>query len=67
MGVGVIARDHEGKAVAMFCANKGFVQDPTMAEAQAAWEAVELTRRLNIRKIILEGDSLEIVKMLQKK
>jgi hypothetical protein len=42
MGVGVIARDHEGKALAMFCVNKEGVQDPTMAEAVAVWEAVEL-------------------------
>ena len=64
--MGVIAREHEGKAIAMFCANKGRVQDPTMAEAVAVWEAIELAHRLGLRRLILEGDVLEIVQMLKK-
>ncbi|XP_059441702.1 uncharacterized protein LOC132174001 [Corylus avellana] len=35
MGVGVLVRDHEGKAIAMFCSSKEYVQDPSMAEAIA--------------------------------
>jgi hypothetical protein len=66
MGVGVIARDHDGQALAMFCANKEGVQDPTMAEAIVVWEAVELALRLGIQSLILEGDALEIVPMLKK-
>jgi ribonuclease HI len=66
MGVGVIARDHNGQAIAMFCSTKGGVQDPTMAEAVAVWEAVELAHRLGLRSLVLEGDALEIVQMLKK-
>ena len=65
MGVGVIARDHKGTVLAMFCATKRYVQDPTMAEAVAAWEAMELAQRLDLRRFILEGDALEIVQMLR--
>ena len=37
-----------------------------MVEAVAAWEAVELAQRLDLRRFILEGNALEIVQMLVK-
>jgi hypothetical protein len=33
----------------------------------AVWEEVELAHRLGIRRLILEGDALEIVQMLKNK
>ncbi|XP_059441892.1 uncharacterized protein LOC132174217 [Corylus avellana] len=66
MGVGVVVRDHDGRALVMFGTSKEYVQDPSMAEAIAAREAVLLAQRLELRHIILEGDSLEIVQLLQK-
>ncbi|XP_059458269.1 uncharacterized protein LOC132187853 [Corylus avellana] len=66
MGVGVVIRDHEGGVVAMFCTSKEFVQDPTMAEAIGAWEAVKLAQRLELRQALFEGDSLEVVRMMQR-
>jgi hypothetical protein len=41
------------------------VQDPILAEALAARRAIELCLLLGIRKIILEGDSLQVVHALQ--
>lgn len=35
-----------------------------MAEALADWKVVMLAQRLDIRNIVLESDSLEIVQML---
>jgi hypothetical protein len=47
MGLGVIARDHHRSAIVMLCAS-----DPTMAEAVAAWRAVELACRLDLQEAI---------------
>ncbi|XP_059450800.1 uncharacterized protein LOC132181566 [Corylus avellana] len=66
MGVGVVVRDHDGRAIVMLGTSREYVQDPSMAEAIAAREAVMLAQRLELRHIILEGDSLEIVQLLQK-
>jgi hypothetical protein len=65
MGIGVIARDHEGNVLAMLCTKKEHISDPTMAEAVVAWRAVNLARRLDLQSIMLEGDALEIVQALQ--
>jgi hypothetical protein len=38
MGIGVIARDHHGSAIAILCASKEYISEPTMAEVVAAWK-----------------------------
>ena len=58
---GVIVRDHDGGAMAMLSETMDFIQDPTTAKALAARRAAELSLSLGIRKLILEGDSLQIV------
>jgi hypothetical protein len=50
----------------MLCASKEYISDPTMAEAVAAWRAVELACRLDLQGIMLKGDSLDIVQALRK-
>lgn len=66
MGIGVLIRDHGGEVVAMLCASKGYVTDPSLAEALATWQASDLIQRLDMRKVILEGDVLSIVQAMQK-
>lgn len=50
MGVGVIVRDHASKVLAMLC----------------AWTVVNLARRMELRNVVFEGDTLEIVQALNK-
>jgi ribonuclease HI len=66
MGVGIVVRDHAGKALVMACATKEFVNNPTMAEAVGAWLAVDLAKRLDLRNVLLEGDALEVVEAITK-
>jgi hypothetical protein len=49
----------------MMCDTMILVQDPILAEALAARRAIKLCLLLGIRKIILEGDSLQVVHALQ--
>jgi ribonuclease HI len=62
MGMGVVARDHEGEVVATLCAQIRYITDPTSAEALAAWKGVELINRMEWNRAILEGDAQEVVK-----
>lgn len=66
MGIGVFVCDHEGKPLAMLCASKRYVSNPTMAKAIAAWRVVELAVQLDLRCFILEGDALVIVQTLRR-
>ena len=64
--LGIVVRDHIGKALFMACATKEFVSNPTMAEAVGAWLVVALAKRLDLRNVLLEGDALEVVEALNK-
>jgi hypothetical protein len=50
----------------MLCETVDHIQDPAIAESLAARRGVELGLSLGLRKIILEGDALEIVGVLNK-
>ncbi|XP_059429020.1 uncharacterized protein LOC132162809 [Corylus avellana] len=63
MGVGVL-RDSVGEVAAAKCLTKQYITDPLFAEMVAAWSAAHLIRQLNIDQIILEGDSLGVVRCL---
>jgi exonuclease III/ribonuclease HI len=65
IGMGAIVRDSEGLIVAMMCDTMDCIQDPATAEALAARRAIELGLSLGIRRIVLEGDSLQVVHALQ--
>lgn len=58
-------RDHEGKAIAMLCETMAYITDPATAEGLAARRGIELNIQLGIRKLVLEGDSQQIVQALQ--
>ncbi|XP_059438570.1 uncharacterized protein LOC132171299 [Corylus avellana] len=66
MGVGILARDHEGRIIVAMCAMKPDLTDPAVAEAAGAWLAVELSHQSGFSHVVLEGDSLEIVQWLRK-
>ena len=66
MGVGLAVRDHTGQVWVMACATKDFINDPTTAEAVGAWFTVALAKRLGLRQVIMEGDSLEVVQAINR-
>jgi hypothetical protein len=51
--------------LASMCFFKQFIVDCVVAEAYAAWNAVEFSKDLGMLKIILKGDALEIVNALR--
>jgi len=61
MGVGIIARDHNGHVRASMCTITPYVLNSTVAEALAAWQGVEFCHDFEIQFIMLEGDTKEIV------
>jgi hypothetical protein len=65
MGIGIIARDHTGSVLAAVCASRPHVTEPTTAEAITVWKLADVCSSLGFTKVVLEGDSLEVVKALQ--
>jgi hypothetical protein len=65
MGMGIMARDFEGKIIAAFCASKQFIVDPITAKALAAWKMVEFCINMEFGNVCMEGDCLEVVKALK--
>jgi hypothetical protein len=64
IGMGVIARDSVGEVVVMNSVLMDFVQDPSLAEALAARQAVELSLAMGLKNCIFEGDALEVIKAI---
>ncbi|XP_042966548.1 uncharacterized protein LOC122300136 [Carya illinoinensis] len=62
VGVGVIVRNWEGQVMGTMRTNNSLFPDPHLAEAYGALQAVSLGTELGLRKIILEGDALNVVK-----
>ena len=65
MGVGIVVQNHSGDVLVTKCMTKAFVTDPKIAEAIATWTAVELVHQLGIPQVILEGDALVVVQVMQ--
>jgi ribonuclease HI len=65
IGVGVIIRDGNGLVTAALSRTVNVRMDPTTAEATAALHAVELCRDVGVQNLILEGDSLAVVKAIE--
>jgi hypothetical protein len=65
MGICIIARDHIASILAAVCASRPHVTESTTAEAVAVWKLADVCSSLGLTKIMLEGDSLEVVKALQ--
>jgi hypothetical protein len=65
MGMGIAIRDYRGKLLVAYCATREFITDPATAEALTAWQAAELSHRLGLQNIVLEGDALVVVNVLR--
>ena len=63
-GMGVIIRNNEGLPMASLMASRHYVTDPAAAELFAAIQGLQLAHDIGIRRIILEGDSLNTMKAL---
>ncbi|XP_059438559.1 uncharacterized protein LOC132171289 [Corylus avellana] len=64
MGIGIIARDHNGDIYAAFVVSRQYIIDPTTDEALAAWKMAQLYVPMGLNDVMLEGDSLEVVQAL---
>jgi len=64
MGVGVIARDHEGSVKASKSILVPYVSDPAIAEALGAQKGVEFGLAMGFHSIDLEGDARDIITTL---
>lgn len=61
MGVGALIHDATGEVIAAMCSTVSFVNDPGIAEATTLWRTVSFCQALDIQRLHLEGDALEIV------
>jgi ribonuclease HI len=66
MGVGALVRDHEGKVRGGKCVTKPLIADPAVAEGVGAWYAADLCCQMGFQKVVLEGDSSEIIQAPRK-
>jgi ribonuclease HI len=65
MGVGVVARDYRGDIIGALCRRLESCPDPVHAESMGAVMAAEFCRDLGLQDVVLEGDSLLVVKALK--
>jgi hypothetical protein len=66
IGVGIVARDFEGKVIAAMCSFQRYISDSSVAEAFGARLCAEFGLFLGLRSVILEGDALEVVQELKR-
>ncbi|KAG6685421.1 hypothetical protein I3842_12G111300 [Carya illinoinensis] len=55
VGIGIIVRDHGKNVIAAKRMRRIFIQDPLIAEAYGACQAVSFAQEIGLRKIVLEG------------
>jgi ribonuclease HI len=65
LGVGIIIRDAEGKVTAARSLTVQSKPTPVVGEAIGAFYAADFGRDIGVQNVILEGDSLIVVKALQ--
>ena len=65
MGIGAIARDHDGGVLAMMSETMEYIHNPLTAKALAAKRVLKFSHLLGIRKIILEGNAKQITQALR--
>ena len=63
MGLGILARDHEGRVLAMTSSTRNQISHPTTVETLVAWQAVVLGVQLRATCMELEGDASEVVQV----
>ncbi|KAF5481987.1 hypothetical protein F2P56_002592 [Juglans regia] len=67
VGIRIIVRDHSGLVVASSRLNISLYPEPFLAEAIGALEASRLGNHLGLTKIILEGDSFQVIQAINGK
>ena len=65
-GVGVIIRDDKGSFIAGLSKKIPGILEPEVVESYAAKHATQLLQSLGFNKIVLEGDSQKVIKMLDR-
>ncbi|XP_042969031.1 uncharacterized protein LOC122301707 [Carya illinoinensis] len=61
VGIGLVARDHEGSILVTKKLLLSSLTEPALAEALGAFHAANLAKDMEFRLVILEGDALQIV------
>ncbi|XP_042942755.1 uncharacterized protein LOC122276934 [Carya illinoinensis] len=61
VGIGLVARDHEGSTLATKKLFVPCLAEPVLAEALGAFHAASMARDLGLSSVILERDALQIV------
>ncbi|KAK8972693.1 hypothetical protein V6N11_012888 [Hibiscus sabdariffa] len=61
----VAIRNHEGSLMAVGAFINSNILDPCITEAKACEQDVELAANLNFHNVVVEGDSLSVIKKLQ--
>ncbi|XP_042939343.1 uncharacterized protein LOC122274364 [Carya illinoinensis] len=61
IGIGLVARDHEGSILATKKLSVPSLAEPVLAEALGAFHAASMARELGLNSVMLEGDALQIV------
>lgn len=61
----IVFRDNEGYILAVCTYSNSFVVDPTTTEVRACLQAVTVAKDLGLWRLVVEGDSLTIVKKIQ--
>ncbi|KAF5447865.1 hypothetical protein F2P56_033383 [Juglans regia] len=64
VGVGVVVRNWEGRVIAILRAPRKLFPNAKLAESVAALRAVLFCKNLGITRLLLEGDTLSVVKDL---
>ncbi|KAF5468997.1 hypothetical protein F2P56_013102, partial [Juglans regia] len=65
IGVGVVARDSAGHIISTLRTSKHLFPDPLLAEAFGALQAMNFGLELGFTQVIIEGDSLQVVRALK--
>ncbi|XP_042944508.1 uncharacterized protein LOC122278379 [Carya illinoinensis] len=61
VGIGLVARDHEGRILVTKQLIISSIPDPLLAEGLGAFQAASLARDMEFSPVILEGDAVQIV------
>lgn len=64
MGAVIIMKDGKGEILATLCTSKLRVSQAITTEIYALWRAMQLCTKLNIYRVIFEGDALVVVKVV---
>jgi ribonuclease HI len=66
MGIGLLIRDSKGKVYATASQVVDFIVDPVVGESIAALKVVEFCKNRGLDRIMVEGDSLQVVHSINK-